>query len=412
MALAREWDELVEQARALPGMRNFLRSARIERLLPAAMGGPIVVTNVSGARSDALLITESGTDSCPLTALTVDAAAERLAHYLYRLRGLDAAAQAFAAATAAATAESTRANAVAARAAMRRLAEAEAATDEMLTLLCEWLWEVCAAPILERLSWRPQPEGQHGRRLWWCPTGPLTLLPLHAAGYCAGTDSVLDTCVSSYTPTLQALLDARATIATERSGQRVLSVTATEVAGQPRLAAAGAPALRRLIPAERITAVDNPAATRSRVLSELVRHQVAHFDCHGYQNLDDPSSGGLVLADGAVTILDFAAGAWHGDFAGLAACQTAVGGIDLLDEAITLTAALHYTGYRHVVGTLWSVRDDITKAVFDALYESIVIDGTVHADSSATALHAVVRQQRAVHPTAPRLWAPFIHVGP
>jgi hypothetical protein len=33
----------------------------------------------------------------------------------------------------------------------------------------------------------------------------------------------------------------------------------------------------------------------------------------------------------------------------LSACKTAVGGVDLLDEAITLAAALHYTGYRNVV---------------------------------------------------------------
>jgi CHAT domain-containing protein len=42
-----------------------------------------------------------------------------------------------------------------------------------------------------------------------------------------------------------------------------------------------------------------------------------------------------------------------------------VGGVDLLDEAITLAAALHYTGYRHVVAALWSV-DNRTSEIFQS----------------------------------------------
>ena len=53
--------------------------------------------------------------------------------------------------------------------------------------------------------------------MWWCPTGPLTILPIHAAGHHAdsvsGTtptkQSVLDRVVSSYAPTLSALIRAR-----------------------------------------------------------------------------------------------------------------------------------------------------------------------------------------------------------
>ena len=66
-----------------------------------------------------------------------------------------------------------------------------------------------------------------------------------------------------------------------------------------------------------------------------------------------------------MTIADITEGRFHGDFAGLSACKTAVGGVDLLDEAITLAAALHYTGYRHVVAALWSV-DNRTSEIFQS----------------------------------------------
>ncbi|MEV0231903.1 CHAT domain-containing protein [Nonomuraea sp. NPDC050786] len=53
-----------------------------------------------------------------------------------------------------------------------------------------------------------------GSRIWWCPTGPLTTLPLHATGRHrpGGTTTWAgEYVVSSYTPTLQALLRARNT---------------------------------------------------------------------------------------------------------------------------------------------------------------------------------------------------------
>ena len=49
----------------------------------------------------------------------------------------------------------------------------------------------------------------------WCPTGSLAFLPLHAAGIYAADDhsdpiNLMDLVVSSYTPTLTALLQAPA----------------------------------------------------------------------------------------------------------------------------------------------------------------------------------------------------------
>ena len=68
-----------------------------------------------------------------------------------------------------------------------------------------WLWDVVAAPVLEYLGYTaPLDPDTGGRRVWWIPTGPLSALPVHAAGHhLAGTDTVLDRVVSSYTPTVR-----------------------------------------------------------------------------------------------------------------------------------------------------------------------------------------------------------------
>ena len=77
--------------------------------------------------------------------------------------------------------------------------------EATLSQVLEWLWDTVAEPVLAALGFDDAPEeGQPWPRLWWCPTGLLTLFPLHAAGYHGTADgharSVLDRVVSSYTP--------------------------------------------------------------------------------------------------------------------------------------------------------------------------------------------------------------------
>jgi len=59
--------------------------------------------------------------------------------------------------------------------------------DEILTGLLGWLWTTVASPVLDALNLTGRldltdPDAARGRRLWWCPTGLLSFLPLHAAG--------------------------------------------------------------------------------------------------------------------------------------------------------------------------------------------------------------------------------------
>ena len=116
-----------------------------------------------------------------------------------------------------------------------------------------------------------------------------------------------------------------------------------------------------------------------------------------------------MLWDGTLTVAEIGSRRYSAEFAGLAACKTATGGVHAPDEVVTLASALFYRGYRHVVGTLWSIGDTaIVSAMFKDLYEQIVTDGCLRADHAARALHRAVRRLRDDHRGEPE-GMEFIH---
>ncbi|HEY5840838.1 MAG TPA: hypothetical protein VIU87_05090 [Mycobacterium sp.] len=54
----------------------------------------------------------------------------------------------------------------------RRIAQVD--LEQSLERLCGWIFDVVIVPILDAL---PRPGDGQLPRVWWCPTGPLTLLP-------------------------------------------------------------------------------------------------------------------------------------------------------------------------------------------------------------------------------------------
>jgi hypothetical protein len=396
MALAREWDELVEQVRGLEGFEDFLRPPRLAELSPAAEDGPVVVLNVSRWRCDALIVSDSGVDVVEFPDLTQDEVVARTQSYLEAVgaRQGETASGAF-----------------------RRDADVTitgTGVEDALDDCLRWMWNAFAARILERLGRTGTPTGAWPR-VWWCPTGPLTLLPIHAAGdHQTPGESVIDRVVSSYTPSLRALREARSDQG--RRGPRLgrlLFVGMPETPDQP--------ALPNVLPertlvtglfGDRCTSLVGAQATRGEVLGRLRDHGWVHFACHGEQNLADPSAGGLVVQDGTLTVTDFSSQQYRGEFAYLSGCKTALGGMNLPDEAITLAAALHYTGYRHVIATLWSVWDREAAQVAADVYRAVVRDGVPQADGAAVALHHAVRGLRAERRDEPSRWTPFAHTGP
>jgi tetratricopeptide (TPR) repeat protein len=395
MTLADQWDELVDQVRALPGFGAFLRPPQVEQLRPAAADGPVVIVNISQWRCDALLVTDTNTRVVELSALSHDIVQDRATTYLDALQSYESTAPT--------------------PATMQTV-------DRAITTTLEWLWEAIAQPVLTELGYEQGPDlGQVWPRLWWCPTGPLALLPLHAAGYHdpvhkRRSGSVLDRAVSSYTPTLRALAQARTTpprpVSTDTYRQ-LLIVALRNTPGQPELPSVDRERdqLIRLLPSQHALR-EGPAATRQAVRHDLACHAWAHLSCHGNQYPDDPSRGGLVLYDGMLTVLDVTADEHQGEFVFLSACKTAIGGVHILDEAITLAAALQHAGWRHVIATLWSVLDVAAAEVTEDVYSRLADRGELHPHRAAEALHHAIRQQRDTSPGRPSRWVPFLHHGP
>jgi hypothetical protein len=416
MALAREWDRLVDEVRKLDGFEDFLRPPRLSTLLPAAAEGPVAIINLSRWRCDVLLVRADGVEVVELPELTLESVVERTNEYLRTLRRSDQAAwEVYLARRRFDDGDRGPGQIRQYTLAKKKLVEADQARDRTLRDVLRWLWDEIADRALAALGFTDTPGPEKAwPRLWWCPTGPLTLLPLHAAGY-HGEDgsgaAVLDRVVSSYTPTLRALLEARRPMVAAPEEERMLIVALPDAPDQVPLE--NVLRERDLLVSlfgDRHTLLDE-GATTDAVRAQLPRHRWAHFSCHGSQNLTDPSQGGLLLRDGLLTIADVSAQQYEGEFAFLSACMTAVGGVSLPDEAITLAAALHFTGYRQVIGTLWAVHDQTAADVATLVYRDLTAGARFDPAGSARALHAAMRNLRDVARVPAHAWTPFIHIG-
>jgi hypothetical protein len=358
--LARQRRDVLAEIRELPGFADFLLPPRAAGLLSAAEDGPVAVVNVSRYGCDALLVTPADVRVLPLE-LTSAAAQDQADRFADALRAKDV---------------------------------------EAVAACLDWLWAHVTGPVLEALG--PQ------RRMWWCPTGPLTLLPLHAAG------SALDLVVSSYTPTLRALIHARGQ-AGPRAERRVLLVGVPLVPGEAALKGVvrELAAARRWLPGARELAESE--ATSERVLQALDESAWVHFACHATQQLHDPSQARLLLHDRPLTVRELAARRLdHAELAFLSGCETSRGGTVLTDEAVSIASAVQLAGFPHVIGTLWPISDVHAPAVVDEVYAMLTAGGTQqpHPHTAAAALHAAVRSLRTRRPGFPIFWAPYVHIGP
>jgi tetratricopeptide (TPR) repeat protein len=389
--LAEQWDRLVAQVRALPGFQGFLRSPRIDELRRTADRGPVVVVNISQWRCDALIVDEGVTQVIELRTSHKEAS-QRAYEYLEALESYE---------SEVVTMTTTQ------------------ILQKSISSTLEWLWVAVAEPVLARLALDTASIADGAwPRLWWCPTGPLTILPINAAGLPTGGEgkNVLDRVVSSYTPTLRALIRARnadrPTAVQLPGGGRMLVVALRNTPGQVELPNVDRERdlLVRMF-SGRYTLCEGPSATFQVVREELKHHSWAHFSCHAGQNLNDPSTGGILLSDGMLAIADLTADRHSGEFVFLSACKTALGGVRVLDEAITLASALQCAGWRHVIATLWSVVDKTAADVAEDLYARLSRDG-FRTDRTAEALHHAIRRQRRAAPDEPSRWVPFLHVGP
>lgn len=402
LRVAREWDALVETVRTLPGFEDFCRPVPFSRLIKAAADGPVVMVNVSRIRCDALILTAKGLRVLPLENLTWEGAMTHGDAYLRAIQRLTGYGPDF----------------------LSR-AETRSHLDAIDSTLA-WLWRAVAEPVLSQLGLTCVPAESCWPRIWWSPTGPLSLLPIHAAG-CYGTGSaatptsVMDLAVSSYTPTLSALIRAR------RAGQVITGRRLLIVAVPTPSADSDLPALPGASHEADWLVARFPGCHSRRdgadaVVADVVRlmplHSIAHFAAHGSQDLAHPSQAGIVLDDGMLTTRQIAAlDLSQAELAFLSACQTAIGGVRLLDESINLAAAFQLAGYRHVIGTLWAVSDRRATEVVAEVYAGLGHGDGLGLDDldvgrTAFALHQAILGLRDRHHVPALLWSPYVHIGP
>lgn len=393
--LAAAWDETLGQVRALPGLAGTLRPPSADELVRCAADTPVAVLNVSRIRSDALILTSQGITVLPLPGVTPEEIQQRAIAHLGALNS------------------------------QSQLQDPRAflAADQTILACITWLQERITGPVIDELERIDPPRSAGaGARVRWCPAGLLGLLPLHAAAH--------DRVTSSYTPTVRSLLAARhrddaldalgASDAPGGPGDGPMLVVAVSEPpaepGEPVL-----PALPGVDPEAELVCARFPgrhtlrtgdAATREQIRADLPAHPLAHFACHGTQDLLSPSRAALRLHDGPLSVLDLAELRLSGDLAFLSACDTAAGGFTLPDEAIHLAAAVQTAGYRHVIAALWHISDNLAPTVADTVYRSLAAQGGIDGDRTASALHTAVDKLRSEFPGRASLWAGYAHFGP
>lgn len=244
----------------------------------------------------------------------------------------------------------------------------------------------------------------------WCPTGLLTFLPIHAAGYHndASDRTVIDRVISSYTSTIRALKHTRAQVSGPHIAQNVFVAAVSQKA--LHLAEIEATVVQKAV--ERWSNVQHVQVTK-RITKKgfcdgLPDKSIVHLVCHATSDAD-PSSSRVLLEDGDLTIAEISRLSYRNNsLVYLSACSTAFSEAALLqDECLTLSSAFQAAGFARVIGTLWDAEDRISMAVATMFYDCLGGD----LSESSVALHRAVCKIRDAHRSSPSLWAPYIYVG-
>ncbi|KDQ62183.1 hypothetical protein JAAARDRAFT_30084 [Jaapia argillacea MUCL 33604] len=292
-------------------------------------------------------------------------------------------------------------------------------------LFLEELWRRVVKPVLRGLNIQAS-GGKKRPRLWWCPTGPFTFLPLHAAGiYDSGNPEYCsEYVVSSYSPTLEALITARKTMKIiRRQDARLLLVAEPGVRPELKNAVAEISQVATIVQSHTNRDMLNDCeADRAQVYvrpsKQTVVNQLENFDvsilhlaCHGQQDLKDPLESGFLLQGGKLTVSEMMKMQLrHPFFSFLSACETAKGDQLQPDQTVHLAATMLFSGFKSVVGTMWSMWDNdgplVAQMIYDELFKGETLDPNVIPFALDSAIQLL--RERGV---PPERWATYIHIG-
>jgi tetratricopeptide (TPR) repeat protein len=364
-------EELMERIRANEEFQQFLIEPTVDEFRSAADPDPIVIINVSSYRCDAFIVEKHLVRSIELPCLILSDIQEKA-------RGL-------------------------------RLPGG--ATSSQVNSMLEWLWEVAMCPILEALGFGGSPDSESLPHVWWIPTGSLSHLPLHAAGRhtTRSGQTVLDYVMSSYSPSLKALIRGRQHASQQLVDSKRDSIVLVSMSQTPGLSSSGdlrytakeVMAIEAICPSLRLSPIQ-PLQRKQGVLSHLQACRIFHFAGHSRSDPSDPSQSSLLLEDWETD--PFTVGHLRDrniqgqlPFLGyLSACSTgAVKVEELVDEGIHLISAFRLAGFRHVIGTLWEVSDETCVDVARIFYETIAEQG-LNDRAIYLGIHRSVRRLRDV----------------
>ena len=165
--------------------------------------------------------------------------------------------------------------------------------------------------------------------------------------------------VTSYTPTLGALIQARANLeAPSRRNLKVLLSAVSNPFKWSRLPHADSEiaSIRAVIPTGAVidAAPAGDSASAASVLENVPKAAILHLACHGCQSSGNPLDRGFVMRDEMLTMSKLMSLNLPNAFlAFLSACETAKGDDKQPDQAINLASTMLFAGFKSVVGTIW-----------------------------------------------------------
>ncbi|THH28678.1 hypothetical protein EUX98_g5525 [Antrodiella citrinella] len=375
--LQAKFDDIITRIREIPQLQDFLRAKSFEELRGVADEGPVVLLTHNQPRCYAIIVHK---DSEPIVLDLPEAFYQDALEYDTLLAD-----------------------------ARSHIRTSPGRYNKLLHTVLANLWRDVVSPVCEKLK---QLGVVYGSRIWWCPTSVLANLPFHAAG--TRNEYLPDIYISSYTPTLTALMDARAE--TSRSGPpRLLTVQVSEVDNT------ALPSVAEEISVVKTYLPDSTSLTgdtedRHTVLEKLREYHWVHLACHGRLNLQNPFLSSFELRkDEHLTLLDlFQARLPNAEFAFLSACDSAHQSPESAkEEVLHLAAAMQFAGFRSVVGTMWAMDDSDGPRLSKYFYRHIMDqkDEKRYRCAAEALRAATLLMRKEDGGVGLERWVNYVHIG-
>jgi len=371
--------ELISQIQDLENFKDFLKPPSFDTLRSAASRGVVIIINHCKWRSDIIMVLGDSPPSHISTSYTLFGRANELKDKLLKARrdhGLE--------------------------------------SDDYNRVLCSVLvdlYELVGEPVIKKLNELRIPEQT---RVWWCPTSVYGYLPLHAMGPIPSRTTSAqpryfsDLYISSYTPTLSALIASRNPRSPVPIPPKLLDAQPSPPVRE------NAQVIQDLDLA--VTPLTPGSVTAATLLDELPRHRLVDIGYHGLLEEGKPFSASLRShTRDCLTMLDLVRLRLPiCEFAFLPGSHTAElteGSIP--GEALHFAAAVQYSGCRSVIGSIWETLDrdgqNLAKDVYFSMFAGDD-QGVPYYERSARALRDAVKKMRDRGVPLAR-WVGFVHFG-